>query len=106
MSTAAGMAAAEGVTAPASRRVATAATATMAASSATATMAAAAAAMLCECRAAACQDQSQCTHRQQNAFALDIHVPLLNLTAACGRFTKTYSIRPYLYNAVQGDWCT
>jgi hypothetical protein len=79
MSAAADMAAAEGVTAPASRRVTTAAATTMAAAaSSTATT------VLCECRAAACQDQSQGTHRQQNAFALDIHLPLLNLTAACG----------------------
>jgi hypothetical protein len=75
MGAAAGMAAAEGVPATASGRVAT--TTAMAASSAPATM-------LCQCRAAARQDQPQGTHRQQNAFALDIHVPLLNLTAAYG----------------------
>jgi hypothetical protein len=82
MSAAAGMAAAEGVTATASRCVATAAatTTTMAAAASSATTTT----VLCECRAAACQDQSQGTHRQQNAFALDIHLPLLNLTAACG----------------------
>jgi hypothetical protein len=64
--------------AAASGRVATATAAAMA------TTTAATASVLRQCRRGACQDQSQRAYRQQNAFALDIHVPLLNHSAACG----------------------
>jgi hypothetical protein len=92
MGAAAGMAAERVTAATASGRVAASSAAMAASSAAMASSAAAttpATTVLCQCRAAACQDQPQGTHRQQNAFALDIHLSLLNLSAANGRFTKT-----------------
>jgi hypothetical protein len=70
--------------AAASGRVATAAAMATATAAAMATTTAATASVLRQCRRGACQDQSQRAYRQQNAFALDIHVPLLNHSAACG----------------------
>jgi hypothetical protein len=85
------MAAAAGVAdrsvAAASGRVATA----------TAMASPATAAVLRQCRPSACQDQSQRAHRQQNAFALDIHVPLLitqpRTADSQDMFNKTLSVQ-------------
>jgi hypothetical protein len=74
---------------PATAAMASAAAAMASTTTAAATVAATTttAAMLRQCRPSACQDQSQRTYRQKNAFALDNHMPLLP-SPACGRFTQ------------------
>jgi hypothetical protein len=74
------------------------------AATATAVTTATAPAVLGQCRPRACQDQPQRACRQNTA--LDTHLPLLPLPLPAALFTGHDLIRPYLYNAVQGVWCT